>query len=138
MLESQRTRMQSVPRTRLETVLYELLIFSEGCALEYPVAAVAGVVKQRMPLRQHMHPYLMGPSRLKSAFDAGHVAEPFDHLVMRYGMFPDLRIVKHRHLQLVAWIPGDIPDDGPFVFIEVSPYYGYILPPRCLVEELKP
>lgn len=128
--------MECLPGARLETILHKLTIFGKGGTLQYAVAAISLVIKERMTLTEHVHAYLMCASRLKHTFHNGDIAETFQHLVMGHGMFPYGRVVKHCHLELIARIAGYIADDSTLRLIKIAPHHRYVFTTRGLMEKL--
>ena len=84
--ESQGLRMEGLPWTQLETVLYELAVLGVDGSFSDFGAAVTGVIEQRMPDMTHMDPYLVGPSGLKPALDHCDITESLQDLVVRDGV----------------------------------------------------
>ena len=60
--------MQGHPRHDLKTVFYKLLVLIKGGTLHHPVAAVCGVVKDRVANVRTVHPNLVGTARLELVF----------------------------------------------------------------------
>ena len=88
------------------------------CAVPSPVDKVA---HERMPDIGKMHPYLMSPSRLKAASDAGEAHEPLTDLKVSYCVSCLLfRIAYDRHLLSVVRITAYRGVDSTRIFSEAS------------------
>ena len=135
--ETQAQGVQAVAGHQREAVFDELPVFAECRPFQYPVAAVAFVVEQRVADGFHMHADLVRAAGFQPAFDQGHVTQPFQYAVMGHGMFPHRavrRIDGHSHP--VGRVAGDIAGDGPFVFVEVAPHQRMVDAPDGVVVEL--
>ena len=55
---------------------------------------------------------------------------------MGYGMLPDFRVFKHRHLEFVARIARDVSCNGARVFLKIPPHEGHVFAACGLMEEL--
>jgi hypothetical protein len=67
--------MQRLPGHKLKTVLYESSVFAEGRTFQYLVAAVGGIVEERMPKMLHVGAYLMCAACLQIALYQRYIPE---------------------------------------------------------------
>jgi len=134
--ESQGGGMQGLPRTYLETIGDELLVFRIYRALAYLASAIAGVVEYRIAETRHVHSDLVCAAGLQTALDKGDEAEALKHPVMRDGMLALLRVVGHHETQPVVRITDDIAVDRAFVVLDIAPDYSDIAAVYAVIVEL--
>ena len=65
--------MERLTRQQVETVLYKLFVFTEGCPFQYLVAAVIGIVEQWMADVLHVCSDLVCAPCFQLAADQGHI-----------------------------------------------------------------
>lgn len=86
MHKSKRFCMQRLTRTELEAIADKLAVLAKIGTFQYLITAIDIVIEKDMTDMFHVHPYLMGTSCLKIAFNQRNITKPFEHLIMGYGM----------------------------------------------------
>ena len=129
--------MQHLSRTELEAVLDIGLITCRAFTTSYLTASVAFITEQGVADMFHVGADLMGTSRLEDTLHKGHIAIPFQHLIVCDGRFANLRIRREDiHPQTILRVTSDIAFYPTLVFHEVTPHQGIIAAVGGLVEEL--
>ena len=134
--EAQRLGVQRLTRAEGEAVVDELLVFGVEGALQDPVAAVAGVVEERVSDVVHMDADLVRASGLQHAFHEGDVAQALQHAEVGDGVLSLRFVAADAEAQPVVGIPADRGVDGPAVFGDIAPDQGPVAPFDGMVEEL--
>ena len=136
MYEPQCHGMQSLPWTSVKAVIYELFVFTKMSPFQNLMSAIPFVIEQYMADMLHVDPDLMRTPCLQNTLHQRHIAQTFEHTIVRHGMFADSRIGHDRHLHPVLRVTGDIADDRPFVLLHISPYQCTITPFRRFIKKL--
>lgn len=134
-LKAEDAGVESLARQNGEAVVYKLAVATEGGALEDGIAAVGGVVEERVAYVAHVGSYLVGATGLENTFDEGDVAEAFQHMPMGDGMFSVLGVTDI-HRAPVAGRARQIAHYGAVIAIKVAPYQSVIFALDGMVEEL--
>ena len=135
-LEAEQSCVEGVARHCFKTVLDKLLILREGRSLQYLVATVALIVKERVADILHMNTNLMSSSRFEAALHQGHISVAFQHLVVCNGVLTLRTISKDIHLVAVLRVATDMARDCTLVISQVAPHKGDIATLCGVVEEL--
>ena len=99
--KAQRLGVERLARTGFEAVLNKLGIFGGGVASQNLVAAVAGVVEQRMPDVLHVHSDLVCAACFEPSTHHSHMPEVFEGVIVRHGMLSHVAFGENGHLQAV-------------------------------------
>ena len=137
MLKAQCAGVKRLARTGLETVGDKGVVGRGALAAQSLVAAIAGVVEQRVADVAHVHAYLVSAPRLKYTAHNADMSQRFDYSIMCDGALADGSVGGiDVHLQAVAHRAGDVALDSALGRFGLSPHHRHVLAPRGLVEEL--
>ena len=136
MFKTQETGVQSMARHSLEAVLDKLLILREGGTLQYLVATVALIIKERVADILHMNTNLVRSSRFESALHQSNISVAFQHLVVRNGMLTLRTIGKDIHLVAVLRVATDMSRNCTLILRQVTPHERNVATLCGVVEEL--
>ena len=87
--ETQRLCVQSLPRTKFETVVDKGLIGRASLPAENLRTAISLVAKERMADASHVSADLMRASGLENTLQKGDLSKAFYHAIMGYSRLPD-------------------------------------------------
>ena len=135
--ESQRLGVECLARTGFEAVLNELGIFGGGVAAQNFVAAISGVVKERVPDVLHVHSDLVGSSGFELAAHHSHMPEVFERVIVRHGMLAHVAFGENSHLQAVLQAAPDVAFNSAVDVLHFAPHHSHILAFGGFVEELQ-
>ncbi len=88
MHEAQRLGVESLARTKLETIADELLVLRVDSALANLPTAIALIIEKRMADIIHMDTNLMSTARLQTTLHYRHITETLQNLVMSDACLP--------------------------------------------------
>ena len=120
----------------LEAILDKLLVFRERGAFQDAVAAIHGIVEQRMSDVLRMDADLVGASGFQAVFVQGDVAETFQYLPVGHRFFAVVAIGIDGHLAAVVGASPYMSCDGTFFAVEIAPNQGLVAAVYRVVEEL--
>ena len=84
----------------------------------------------------HVDADLVGASRFQTTFDEVDIAQPFEHPVMRHGVFAVLPVGEDGHFEPVAQAASDVSFDRSLFLFHVAPHQRVIDPVDRVVEKL--
>src|ERR1700748_3425364 len=70
-----------------ETVVYELPVFTKKRSFLDFINSVSVIIEQGVTDMLHVHPDLVGPTRLQDALDQGDIAKSFQDFIVGNGFF---------------------------------------------------
>lgn len=88
MHEAEGTGVEGLARANLEAVAHELAVFCRRSAAENLVAAVAGVVQERVPQMLHVYTDLVGAPGLEHTFHHRHIVQRLEIAILSQKTFP--------------------------------------------------
>ena len=137
MAEAEGACVQRLAWAGLETVVDEAVVRRGAQAAKHYVAAVTGVVEQRVAYAAHVGTDLVGAACFEHASDERDVAEAFCDLVVGHGVAADAAVRREDgHAETVARVAVDVAYDGSLGRVRDAPYQGQIFAARGLVEKL--
>ena len=100
------------------------------------VAAITGVVEQRVADVLHVYAYLVGASGLQLAAHDGHVGQVLDGVPVGDGVLTLVAVGEYLHQHAVTRVAPDVARHGTVLLFHLSPHHGDVLALGGLLEEL--
>src|SRR5690606_12438646 len=117
--------MERLSRQQLETIIHQLLVFIKDRSFQNTVTSIAGIAKQGVSYSFQMGTYLMGAPSLQPTFDQGHIAQPFQYLIVCDRPLAFFGIIIEAHDSSIPGIPSDV-SGYCSIFSNISPYQSDI------------
>lgn len=136
MHEAQRLGMESLARTKLETIADELLVLRVDSAFANLRTAIALIIEKRMADIIHMDTNLMGTARLQTALHNRHITETLQNLVMSDSMLALVTIRINLETETVIRITADIAGNRTLILLQIAPDDRNILTLNGMPEKL--
>ena len=122
MFEAQKSRVQSVAWHCFKTILDKLLVLREGGTLQYLVATIALIVKERVAYILHMNTNLVCSARFESALHQCYIAVATQNLVVRNCVLTLRAIGKDIHLVAILRVATYVSRNSALVICQVAPH----------------
>lgn len=136
MHEAQRLGVESLARTKLETIADELLVLRVDSAFANLRTAIALIIEKRMSDIIHMDTNLMSTARLQTTLHYRHITETLQNLVMSDSMLALVTIRINLETETVIRITADIAGNRTLILLQIAPDNRNILTLNGMPEKL--